>query len=227
MSHLYIIATPIGNMEDITLRASRILKNEVDLIFCEDTRQTRKLLNHLGINLPLISLHSHSPESKILHAINELKKGSTVAYLTDAGTPGISDPGSRLVREAVKNNYAVTPLPGPSALTAALSISGFPEKEVIFTGFLSKKEGKRINELKALAEFEGLLVIYESPHRIIKMLHAINEVFPDKEILIAREITKIHEEFIRGTAHEILSMDPPFTQKGEFTLVIRNKKARS
>ncbi len=224
MSRLYVIASPIGNMEDITMRAARVLREDVDLVFCEDTRQTRKLLNHLGLGLPAYSLHSHSTEARINQAVNALLDGKKIAYLTDAGTPGISDPGARLVQEAAKNGIPVIPLPGPSALTALISACGFPDKEVIFAGFLSKKDGRRKNELKRLGEFDGLIVVYESPHRIIKLLAAIDEIFPGREIVIGREMTKIHEEFIRGSASEILKNEALITWKGEFSVVIRNRK---
>jgi 16S rRNA (cytidine1402-2'-O)-methyltransferase len=225
MSRLYVIAGPIGNLEDMTVRALRILKEEVAVIYCEDTRQTRKVVNHYGIGAPLISLHSHSSEGKIRQAVRTIQEGSIAAYLTDAGTPGVSDPGARLVREAAQQGVDVIALPGPSALTALVSVSGFNEKEIIFAGFLSKKDGRRKNELKRLAEFEGLIVVYESPHRIVKLLEAIHEVFPGHELVIGREMTKIHEEYLRGTASQILEASPPFTQKGEFTLVIRNRKS--
>ncbi len=224
MSRLYVIASPIGNMEDITMRAARVLREDVDLVFCEDTRQTRKLLNHLGLGLPAYSLHSHSTEARINQAVNALLDGKKIAYLTDAGTPGISDPGARLVQEAAKNGIPVIPLPGPSALTSLISACGFPDKEVIFAGFLSKKDGRRKNELKRLGEFDGLIVVYESPHRIIKLLAAIDEIFPGREIVIGREMTKIHEEFIRGSASEILKNEALITWKGEFSVVIRNRK---
>lgn len=224
MSRLYVIASPIGNMEDITMRAARVLREDVDLVFCEDTRQTRKLLNHLGLGLPAYSLHSHSTEARINQAVNALLDGKKIAYLTDAGTPGISDPGARLVQEAAKSGIPVIPLPGPSALTALISACGFPDKEVIFAGFLSKKDGRRKNELKRLGEFDGLIVVYESPHRIIKLLAAIDEIFPGREIVIGREMTKIHEEFIRGSASEILKNEALITLKGEFSVVIRNRK---
>ncbi|HRZ27176.1 MAG TPA: 16S rRNA (cytidine(1402)-2'-O)-methyltransferase [Spirochaetota bacterium] len=224
MSRLYVIASPIGNMEDITMRAARVLREDVDLVFCEDTRQTRKLLNHLGLGLPAYSLHSHSTEARINQAVNALLDGKKIAYLTDAGTPGISDPGARLVQEAAKNGIPVIPLPGPSALTSLISACGFPDKEVIFAGFLSKKDGRRKSELKRLGEFDGLIVLYESPHRIIKLLAAIDEIFPGREIVIGREMTKIHEEFIRGSASEILKNEALITWKGEFSVVIRNRK---
>ena len=223
MSRLYVIASPIGNMEDITMRAARVLREDVDLVFCEDTRQTRKLLNHLGLGLPAYSLHSHSTEARINQAVNALLDGKKIAYLTDAGTPGISDPGARLVQEAAKNGIPVIPLPGPSALTSLISACGFPDKEVIFAGFLSKKDGRRKNELKRLGEFDGLIVVYESPHRIGRLLAAAADVFPEEKAVIGREMTKIHEEFLRGTVKELAERSDTITAKGEFTVAIWNR----
>ena len=219
---LYIIATPLGNLEDITLRALRVLREDVDVVFCEDTRQTRKLLNHYNIHLPLQSLHSHSSDLKYQKALDEISKGRSVAYLTDAGTPGISDPGSRLVNECITGGGPVIPLPGPSALSLLVSVTGFKEKNIVFAGFLSKKEGRRINELQKLKAFQGIIVLYESPHRIEKLLNAIKTVFPHNQLVIGREMTKIYEEFIRGTAEDILQDLSLYTLKGEFTVAIQN-----
>ncbi len=155
---LYIIATPIGNMEDITYRAIKTL-NDVDVAFCEDTRHTGRLLSHYGIKIPLKSLHAHSSAFKIKEALELLSNGKSIAYLTDAGTPGISDPGSKLIEEARKENHHISPIPGPSALSTLISVSGFSGKDIIFGGFLSKKPGKRINELNRLKEFDGIIVI--------------------------------------------------------------------
>jgi len=221
---LYIIATPIGNLDDMTLRAIDTLKNTVDYVFTEDTRQSRKLLDHYGIRKPVSSLHSHSTEKKLNHAMDLLKKGSSIAYITDSGTPGISDPGSRLVSNARENGITISPLPGPSALASLISVSGFSGKNVIFGGFISKKPGKRINELTELKKFNGIIILYESPARIKKCLMAINEVFRGCDIVIAREMTKIHEEFISGRIEDIISSIDQIKEKGEFSIAINNRE---
>ncbi len=224
---LYIIASPIGNLEDITLRALRILREEARFVYCEDTRQTRKLLQRYEIQLPSDSLHSHSPELKLKQAVDRLLDGISVAYLTDSGTPGISDPGSRLVRLARESGIRVIPVPGPSALAAAVSVSGFSGKNVIFAGFISKKPGRRKNELAALAKFPGSIVLYESPHRIQKLMADIAGIFPDAEVLIARELTKVHEDLIFGNASEIASAPERIKELGEFTVVINNRNGHA
>jgi 16S rRNA (cytidine1402-2'-O)-methyltransferase len=216
--HLYIIATPIGNLEDITLRALRILGEEVDILYCEDTRQTRKLLSHYDLKVELRSLHSHSPGKDLSRALAELEKGKILGYATDAGSPGVSDPGSRLVAGALALGARVTPLPGPSALTAILSVSPFPGREIHFSGFLSRKPGKRRKELEQLLSLEGSVVLYESPHRIDALLHEIGSLAPERELLLGRELTKIHEECIPGKASEISGSG--FTRKGEIVLLI-------
>ncbi|MCL1910663.1 MAG: 16S rRNA (cytidine(1402)-2'-O)-methyltransferase [Leptospirales bacterium] len=221
---LYIVAAPIGNTEDITLRALRVLKEEVALIYCEDTRHTGKLLAAHNIPLKMRSLHAHSSDERIAEACAAILAGKNIAYLTDAGTPGLSDPGSRLVAQARSAGIRVVPLPGPSALTALVSVSGFPEKNVFFAGFLSKKPGKRIHELEKLREFPGIIVLYESPHRVQKLLAAINEVFPENQLIIGREMSKRFEEFITGTASELSQKTDSITEKGEFSLAIYNPK---
>lgn len=223
---LYIIATPIGNLEDMTIRALRILKEEVDAIFCEDTRQTKKLMNHYEINLPAYSLHAHSSEQNLRHAVSLIEEGKTLAYMTDCGTPGVSDPGSKLVEYVRSRGFVVSPLPGPSALAAIASVSGFSGKHIHFAGFLSKKEGRRQNELKALTPVEGVIVIYESPHRIHKTLLSIAAVFPDKPILIGREMTKMFEEFIAGNTSEIAGNLGTVKEKGEFAIAINNSDTK-
>jgi 16S rRNA (cytidine1402-2'-O)-methyltransferase len=219
---LYILATPIGNMEDITYRAIRLLKEEIDIVYCEDTRQTRKLLSHYGISLPAYSLHTHSSAGKIDGIIDLLNEGKTIAYATDSGTPGLSDPGSRLVSAARERGIPVCPLPGPSALAAIVSVSGYHGKNITFGGFLSKKEGRRKKELAAFREFDGIIVLYESPYRIKKLIHAIGEVFPGRRILIGREMTKFHEEFIHGSVENLIAVIDTIKEKGEFSVVIYN-----
>lgn len=219
---LYIAATPIGNLEDITLRALRILKEEVTSIYCEDTRQSRKLLDAYNITAKTKSLHAHSADARIKEACLELSSGANVAYISDAGTPGISDPGSKLAAAARAAGIKVIPLPGASALTALVSAAGFSSKNILFAGFLSKKPGTRIHELERLAGFSGVIVVYESPYRIKKLIEAIAQVFPSRQIVIGREMTKFFEEFITGSAEEILKNADTIAEKGEFAVAINN-----
>ncbi len=223
---LYIIASPIGNMEDITLRALRILKEEAQYAYCEDTRQTAKLLRHYGISLPLQSLHAHSSDEKVLRAVNLLLDGTSIAYLTDSGTPGVSDPGGRLVHAAFEHHIPVIPVPGPSALTAIASVAGFPEKNILFAGFLSKKDGKKKREIEHLLEFDGILVIYESPYRIKKLITILNDLVPDASIVIGREISKLYEEIRRGSVREIYESLDSLIERGEFAIALYRGKKR-
>ncbi len=223
---LYILATPIGNMEDITYRAVRLLREHVDLVYCEDTRQTRKLLNHYGISVPTQSLHTHSSVQKIEGIISLLQGGKSIAFATDSGTPGLSDPGSRLVSAAREQGIAVCPIPGPSALAAIISVSGYHGKNIVFAGFLSKKEGRRKKELTAFREFDSIIVLYESPYRIKKLINAIGDVFPGRKILIGREMTKLHEEFIYDTVENLISVIDTIKEKGEFSVVVYNDLKR-
>jgi 16S rRNA (cytidine1402-2'-O)-methyltransferase len=224
---LYIIAAPIGNPEDMTLRSLRILKDTVEIVYCEDTRQTARILSYHGINKPLRSLHMHSDDRKIHSLINDIKKNISIGYMTDSGTPGLSDPGSRIVSMARKEGITVIPVPGVSALTTLVSVTGFPEKTVLFGGFLSKKPGKRVNELNRLKIHEGIIVIYESPHRIKKTLKDIGDVFPGKEVIIGREMTKKFEEYINFNSEQISSIIENLTEKGEFAIAILNKELKS
>ena len=223
---LYIIAAPIGNPDDMTLRALRVLKETVAIIYCEDTRQTARVLSYHGINKPLRSLHMHSDDRKILSLISEVNNGVNIGYMTDSGTPGLSDPGSKIVSMARKEGINVIPIPGVSALTTLISVSGFPEKTVLFGGFLSKKPGKRVNELNRLKTHEGILIIYESPHRIKKTLKDIGEVFPGREIVIGREMTKKFEEYISFNSGSMDSIINELTEKGEFAIGILNKELK-
>jgi len=220
---LYIIAAPIGNPEDMTLRALKVLKETVTIIYCEDTRQTARVLSYHGINKPLRSLHMHSDDRKIQSLISEVKNNINIGYMTDSGTPGLSDPGSRIVSMARREGINVIPIPGVSALTTLVSVSGFPEKTVLFGGFLSKKPGKRVNELNRLKTHEGIIIIYESPHRIKKTLKDVGEVFPGKEIVIGREMTKKFEEYISFNSENMTSVIDKLTEKGEFAIGILNK----
>ena len=226
-SSLYIIAVPIGNPDDITIRALNTIKDKIEILYCEDTRETGKLLSYHGISKPLKSLHAHSDDKKILSLIEEVKNNINVGYMTDAGTPGLSDPGNKIVLMAKQAGINVTPIPGVSALATIVSVSGFPDKNIFFGGFLSKKPGRRVNELNRLKNNEGIIVIYESPHRIKKTLKDIGDVFPDREIIIGREMTKKFEEFINFNSNDINSVIDKLTEKGEFTIGILNKDIKS
>ena len=221
MAVLYVAATPIGNREDITLRALRVLGQEVAVIFCEDTRVTKKLLSAYKIHTPLRSLHARSSENKIRDAIRFLDEGSSVAYVTDAGSPGISDPGAALVRAARAAGHGVRAVPGPSALTAALSISGIADPVFVFYGFLPHKKG-RSTLLREIAASARTAVLYESPHRIKKTLASLATLCPHKRVVVARELTKLFEEVLEGTAEEILSLMEADTRhvRGEFVVMV-------
>jgi 16S rRNA (cytidine1402-2'-O)-methyltransferase len=223
---LYIIATPIGNLEDITLRAIRILK-EVDFIAAEDTRHTRKLLNAYGISTVMISLHEHNETEKSLLIIDKIKSGKRAAYVTDAGTPCISDPGHRLVKLAQAGNLRIIPVPGPSAVTTALSVSGFPSDNFIFYGFLPAKENKRRQMLEELKDEEKTVVFYESPRRYQASLRDMFDIFGDREIVVARELTKVFEEIKHGKISELLESSIKTRTKGEFTIILQGKEKKA
>jgi 16S rRNA (cytidine1402-2'-O)-methyltransferase len=217
---LYVVATPIGNLEDITYRAVRVL-GEVNWIACEDTRQTRKLLEHYGIDTPRISYHEHNEIDRARELCARLLAGETGAIVSDAGVPLISDPGYRLVHSAVNAGVVVQPIPGPSALLAALSASGLPTDAFHFGGFLPPKPGQRAHALEALKDEHATLIFYEAPHRIVETLADIHSVLGDRDVVIAREISKIHEEFLHGTVSALqtrLAEREPL--KGEITLLI-------
>jgi 16S rRNA (cytidine1402-2'-O)-methyltransferase len=216
---LYIVATPIGNLEDITIRAIRVLK-EVCLIAAEDTRRTRVLLDRYQIFTPLMSLYDQNELKKSGVLLARLQRGEDVAYVSDAGTPGISDPGYILVREAITRGIRITPVPGPSALIAALSVSGLPMDRFIFLGFLPPKAGKRRQLLTSLHDETKTLIFYESPHRLLSSLHDIEELLGEREVVVSREITKIYEEFLRGPASAVISELGEKTVKGEVTLIV-------
>ena len=216
---LYLVATPIGNLEDITLRALRVLK-EVALIACEDTRRTRALLSHFGIHAPVTSYFEHNRLRKGARLLETLQAGQSVALVTDAGTPGISDPGFLLVRQAREAGIAVVPVPGPSAVVAALSAAGVPADRFVFDGFLPVKPGRRLHRLEALRALEMTVVCYESPHRILATLEAIAQVFGTHPIVVAREMTKQFEEIVRGPAAVLRERFGAGPVRGEFTLII-------
>lgn len=218
---MYLIATPIGNLEDITLRALRVLREEVALIACEDTRQSRKLLEHFGIRKPLISYHEHNELARTKEILELIERGDSVALISDAGTPLVSDPGYRIVTAAIQARIAVVPLPGASALLCALAASGLAADEFRFIGFVPQKAAARRKKLLELVEESATVVVYESPHRILECLGDMNEILGDRPLVLAREITKIHEEFLRGSAREILNtLEQRGSVKGEITLVI-------
>jgi len=219
---LYIVSTPIGNREDITLRALRILK-EVDLIAAEDTRHTGLLLRHYGIQKPLTSYFEGNELKKRDFILSKLKQGDRIALVSDAGTPGISDPGFRLIQLAIENQIPVVPIPGPAAVIAALSVSGLPSDAFLFKGFLPHKMKKRRDLLKELEDVRETLIFYESPHRISETLRDIYEVLGDREIVLTRELTKIYEEVLRGKVTEIQSQIGGRKLKGEITVVISGK----
>jgi 16S rRNA (cytidine1402-2'-O)-methyltransferase len=220
---LYIVGTPIGNLEDITLRALRVL-GEVDLIAAEDTRQVRKILNKYDIKNCTISHHAHNEASQSQRIVNELITGKDVALVSDAGTPGISDPGYRLVNLALKKGIEVIPVPGPSALIASLSVSGLPTDCFFFAGFLPAKKGERIKKLQEYKDYSSTLIFYEAPHRIVKSLQDILSVLGNRQIVIARELTKMHEEILHGNVDEVISLLKARQVKGEITLLIYGKK---
>ena len=217
---LYIVATPIGNLEDITLRALRVLE-QADVIACEDTRQTQKLLNHFGIHKRTISYHEHNEVGRTRELLADLKQGARIALVSDAGMPGISDPGSVVIREAVQQGIAVVPIPGPSALIAALVASGLETASFRFFGFLPAKLGQRRSFLEQLKTAPETLVFYEAPHRIVETLQdLVATIGPARRVVIARELSKVHEEFLRGPVQEVLEQLQQRDVKGEITLIV-------
>lgn len=217
---LFIVATPIGNLEDITLRALRILK-EVDAIACEDTRVTSRLLSHYSISKQLISLHHHSGEAQFEKILALLAEGKNVAYTSDAGTPGVSDPGNKLVQEASDKNFIVVPIPGASALATLISVSGIDMQNFSFAGFPPHKKGRE-TYFKKVAASEVPVVYYDSPHRVIKNILLLQTFAPEKKIIIGRELTKMFEEIVRGSIGEVESyfVANPEKMKGEFSVIV-------
>jgi 16S rRNA (cytidine1402-2'-O)-methyltransferase len=217
---LYIVATPIGNLGDITYRAVEVLR-AVDAIACEDTRQTRKLLDHYGIQKPVVSYHEYNEVERTGELAARLRTGETIALVSDAGMPLVSDPGYRLVRAAIEEGIEVHPIPGPSAALTALAAAGLPTDAFHFAGFLPHKPGQRVKALEALANEAATLIFYEAPHRILEGLEAIQQVLGPRPVVVARELTKIHEEFLRGTAEEIRGqLAGRSSMKGEFTILV-------
>jgi 16S rRNA (cytidine1402-2'-O)-methyltransferase len=216
---LYVVATPIGNLGDITLRALEVLKS-VDLVAAEDTRHSGMLMKHFGIKKPFISYHEHNEAKRTAELVEHLAGGESIALITDAGTPGLSDPGLRLVRECIKRELSFTIIPGPSSILTALVGSGFSTEKFSFRGFLPGKSGQRERELRAAAECGGTVIFFESPYRLTKTLSACAGVMSDRQLCVARELTKKFEEFRRGTASELLAHYEAHPPKGEIVLVI-------
>jgi 16S rRNA (cytidine1402-2'-O)-methyltransferase len=217
--NLYVVGTPIGNLEDVTLRALRILK-EADLIACEDTRRTQQLLNFYQIRTRTISYHEHNEMTRAPELVIRMEEGTNIALVTDAGMPVISDPGFRLVHLAVRHGIPVIPIPGASAFVAALAASGMPVEKFRFLGFLPSKRGERRKALERMKDATKTLVFYEAPHRLLEMLKDALEILGDREVVIAREVTKAHEEFLRGTLLGILGQLKKKPVKGEITVLV-------
>ena len=216
---LYLVATPIGNLEDITLRALRTLR-ECHVVAAEDTRRTGLLLKHFDISKPLLSYFQFNEARRSEEILERLRRGEIVALVTDAGSPGISDPGERVVQAAIAAGLRVEPVPGPSALVAAATASGLPTEEIHFAGFLPHKSGQRRNKLAGLKHVPGTLVFYESPYRIEKLLGELAEVFPERQVVLARELTKKFEEFLRGKPAELIQQTRGRSLKGEFVVLV-------
>jgi 16S rRNA (cytidine1402-2'-O)-methyltransferase len=216
---LYLVATPIGNLEDITLRALRTLR-ECDVVAAEDTRRTGQLLRHFEISRPLLSYFQFNEAKRSEEIIERLGRGEKIALVTDAGSPGISDPGERVVKAALAAGFRVEAVPGACALIAALTASGLPTDEFHFIGFLPHKSGQRRKQLEALRPFAGTLVLYESPYRIDKLLSELAEVFPDRQVVLARELTKKFEEFLHGTPAKLIELTKKRSLKGEFVVLV-------
>ena len=228
MAVLYIIGTPIGNLGDISFRAAEILKS-VDLVACEDTRQTLKLLNHLGIHVKMLSCRAQNEEFAAQKVIASLNEGKTVAYASDAGTPALSDPGAALARKAAEAGHEVIPIPGPSAFAALMSVSGGQDKSVVFEGFLSPKPGRRRNRLRELLDSGFGFVLYESPFRVLKLFEDLTDLDKSRYACVGREMTKLHEEYLRGSVEEISGILLEKAEKneirGEFSVFVSGKKS--
>lgn len=224
---LYVVATPIGNLGDMTFRAVRVLK-ETDLIACEDTRHTAKLLQHYGIDKPMVSYHEHNELQRAEELVAKLEQGLNVAQVSDAGMPGISDPGYRVIKLAIERGISVVPVPGASAVISALAASGLPTDNFQFFGFLPAKSGQRRTLLETIRNAEQTIAVYEAPHRIAETMQDIVEILgAERPVVLARELTKVHEEFIRGSASAVLARVKEHERKGEMTLLIGKSEAQS
>jgi len=218
LGKLFVVGTPIGNLADITYRAIDVLSS-VEFIFAEDTRVSKKLLNHYSIDKKIYSYHDYSRDSEVINLINILVDGSNVALISDAGTPTISDPGYRLIRKCIKKGIDVIPIPGPSAVTAALSVAGLPSDSFTFIGFLPQKKG-RVKKIEQLNDIENTIIVFESPHRILKTLNQFLEILGNRQVVIGRELTKLYEEIIRGNLKEIIQRISDKSLKGEIVIMI-------
>jgi len=216
---LYVVATPLGNLKDITLRALEVLKGS-DLIAAEDTRRTQKLLSAYDLHVPLISFNENNKYRKIPYLLERLEKGQQISLVTDGGTPGVSDPGRELVQEAGHSRIPVVPIPGPSALTCALSASGLPGDSFVFLGFLPRRKGRRIKILQEMKEQKRTVIFYEAPHRIKNLLEEIQFVLGEREVVLARELTKVYEEIISGPVNLLIGQMSDREPKGEYTLLL-------
>jgi 16S rRNA (cytidine1402-2'-O)-methyltransferase len=223
---LYLVATPIGNLEDITLRALRVLR-EVDVIACEDTRRTRRLLSHYEIRKPLVSYHEHNERKRAVQLAAKLSDGQTIALVSDAGMPLISDPGYRIVSEAVRRGFAVVPVPGASALIAALAASGLPVHDFFFAGFMPARRKARRNRFTDLSAIRSTLVFYETPHRIVEFMEDAVELLGDRSAVLAREITKLHEEFLRGRLSDLAQLVTDEKRRGEMVVMVAPAEAQA
>jgi len=223
---LYIVSAPIGNLEDITLRALRILK-EVDLIAAEDTRHTKKLLNHYDIHTPMISYFEHNEIRRGALLLERLESGSKIALVSNAGTPAISDPGYRIINLCIEAGIDVVPVPGPSAFLTAAVVSGFPLHSFVFEGFLPAKRSRRVKSLNILRDEVRTLIFYESPHRLLRFLEDVLETLGNRELVIARELTKMYEEIYRGSVSMAIQKFTEVKPRGEFTIVVRGKQDES
>lgn len=220
---IYLVATPIGNLEDISERQRRVLE-DCDLVACEDTRRTGQLLSRLSIKKPLLSYHEHNESARAEQLAEKAKGGERIAVVSDAGTPGISDPAYRVVRAAVERDVVVFPVPGPSAVVAALVASGLPTDRFVYEGFLPQKGEKRWRRVDELLEEDRTVVLYESPHRVVRLIEEIANRAPSRPLVLAREITKLHEEFVRGTASELAQKTKGKGVKGECVLLLGPKR---
>lgn len=220
---LYIVSTPIGNLEDITLRALRVLK-DVDIIAAEDTRHSAKLLSHYGISKTLLSYWGEREKAKAEQVLKHLREGRSVALISDSGTPGISDPGAVVIKRAIEEGFSVVPVPGPSAVIAGLSVSGLPTKEFTFIGFLPEKHSQRQKALRDLSFEERTLVFYEAPHRLIETLKDMKGILGNRQACLIREITKLHEEALRGSLSDIISVLESRSVKGEYVIIISGRE---